>query len=61
MPELADLVQRFVPVGDSPATAIEGLSLFRQTAPTNHVPSVCEPSLCIIAQGAKQVLIALHR
>ena len=63
MPELADLVERFVPVGDSPATAIEGLSLFRQTIPTNHVPCVCEPSLCIIAQGAKQVLVGddIHR
>src|SRR5690242_212197 len=57
MAELADLVERFAAGGGSAAADIAGLSLFRQTAAAALAPCLCEPSLCIIAQGAKQVLI----
>ncbi len=57
MTELAKLVERFASVGTSPATEIAGLSLYRQTKATELAPCMCEPSLCVVAQGAKQVLI----
>lgn len=37
------------------ATAIPGLSLFRRTEPTEPMTGMYEPSLCMVAQGAKRV------
>lgn len=37
------------------ATAIPGLSLFRRTVPTEPVTGMYEPSVCLVAQGAKRV------
>jgi AraC-like DNA-binding protein len=38
-------------------TAIRGLTLFRLSAPTPPVGTVHEPSLCVVAQGAKQFVL----
>ena len=39
-------------------TAVPGLALYRSSSPSLHDPTVYEPSLCVIAQGAKEVLLA---
>jgi len=36
-------------------TAIAGLSLFRRTEPTEPTTGMYEPSICMVAQGAKRV------
>ena len=38
-------------------TAISGLSLSRREAPTDPMSHMYEPSICLIAQGAKRVLL----
>jgi AraC-like DNA-binding protein len=38
-------------------TAVPGLALYRSSSPSLHDPTVYEPSLCVIAQGAKEVLL----
>ena len=43
--------------GELPTTAIPGLSLFRRTEPTEPVSGMYEPSICMVAQGAKRVLL----
>ncbi|WP_347304166.1 AraC family transcriptional regulator [Croceibacterium sp. TMG7-5b_MA50] len=53
--DLAALVQRHVPRTGMVATAIGRLSLFRADEPTAPVPAVYDASLCLIAQGTKEV------
>ncbi|MFA7406132.1 MAG: AraC family transcriptional regulator [Pelobacteraceae bacterium] len=36
-------------------TAVPGLSLFRRTEPTEPITGMYEPSICLVAQGAKRV------
>ncbi len=44
--------------GDGPnPTAIEGLTLFRASRPGDRLPALYEASFCVIAQGAKQVML----
>jgi AraC-like DNA-binding protein len=43
--------------GDQPMTAIPGLSLSRRDAPTQPTSHMYEPIICLIAQGAKRVLL----
>jgi len=38
-------------------TAVPGLSLFRRDAPTDLVSATYPPSICLIAQGSKRVLL----
>jgi hypothetical protein len=38
-------------------TAIQGLSLYRRDAPTQPMSYMFEPSICLIAQGTKKVLL----
>ena len=38
-------------------TAIAGLSLYRRTEPTEPISGMYEPSICLVAQGAKRVLL----
>lgn len=40
------------------STAIPALMLYRSSVPTDLTAVVYEPSLCIVAQGAKEVLLA---
>lgn len=43
--------------GDQLVTAIPGLSLFRRDAPTPPTSYMYERSICLIAQGAKRVML----
>lgn len=43
--------------GDLFTTAIPGLSLFRQKKPTDLITTIYELSICIVAQGAKRVIL----
>ncbi|MGE5257242.1 MAG: AraC family transcriptional regulator N-terminal domain-containing protein, partial [Hyphomicrobiales bacterium] len=42
---------------DQIETAISGLALYRRDEPTQPASGMYEPSLCLIAQGAKRVLL----
>jgi len=41
--------------GELHTTAVPGLSLFRRHAPTEPLTGMYEPSVCLVAQGAKRV------
>ena len=59
--ELARLVaavERHTPPDGVCDTAVPGLLLARQPTPTDPITLVVDPSLCIVAQGAKEVLLA---
>jgi AraC-like DNA-binding protein len=55
--ELAVLVERYSSGDGVHETAIEGLRCIKLSAPNMKLPAVYEPSLCIILQGSKQVLL----
>jgi AraC-like DNA-binding protein len=38
-------------------TAIPGVRLFRSDAPTSATPTIYEPTLCLLLQGSKQLLL----
>lgn len=42
------------------ATPITGLSLVKASAPTTPAPVLYEPTICFIAQGAKEVIMDSH-
>jgi AraC-like DNA-binding protein len=48
---------RWTEQGELYATAIPGLSLFRREEPTEPISGMYEPSICMVAQGAKRVLL----
>ncbi len=54
---LSEKIARLTRNGDMPATAIPGLSLFRREEPTEPFSGLYEPSLCLVAQGSKRVLL----
>lgn len=53
--ELAEILARHVPTDGLHASVLPRLGLVRSCTPTLAVPAVYRPSLCIIAQGRKQV------
>lgn len=55
---LATAIDRQVRTDGLHATAVPELSLIRFSTPTDSVPVVYEPSLCLIAQGSKRVELA---
>ena len=56
--ELATLIERFTPRTDGEhATAIGALRLFRFSRPTQPFHGVYKPSVCLIAQGHKLVML----
>ena len=57
MCELAAGIERRTRRDGTHPTALPGLTLYRASAPTEPVAGVCEPSLCLIAQGGKQVTL----
>ncbi len=59
--ELAELLLRHTPVEGPQSTAIPALRLIRQTTPNELIHSMYRPSLCIVAQGAKQVMAGRRR
>jgi AraC-like DNA-binding protein len=54
---LGKSIARWTEKGTQLMTAIPGLSLYRRDAPTQPTSSMQEPSLCVIAQGVKRVLL----
>ncbi|MGD9211417.1 MAG: AraC family transcriptional regulator, partial [Desulfobacteraceae bacterium] len=52
---LAKSIARLTENGELRATAVPGLSLFRRNKPSEPVTGMYEPSICLIAQGAKRV------
>ena len=54
---LVDKIERWTTDGDDPDTGIPALTLRRFTAPTEKATYLQEPSICVIAQGAKRVLL----
>jgi AraC-like DNA-binding protein len=55
--ELADRVARNTPSDGLNDTRVPGLSLIRATAPSQPLPSVYHPSLCVVVQGRKRALL----
>ncbi len=54
---LGKSIARWTDKGDQLVTAIPGLSLFRRDEPTQPTSYMQEPSICLIAQGVKSVLL----
>ena len=58
--ELVERIARAVPE-DGVVEPLEGLHLARVSVPLQRIHSVLEPSLCVIAQGSKEVLLGDSR
>lgn len=58
MENLAEGIARHAPADGMHEMPIPGLALFRSSAPTQGVPVLHQPAVCIIAQGAKLVMLA---
>src|SRR5512145_2205785 len=54
---LGKSIARWTENGELFTTAIPGLSLFRREEPTGPISGMYEPSICMVAQGAKRVLL----
>ena len=52
---LTQRIARWTEAGEQFTTAVPGLSLYRRTAPTEPTTGMYEPSICLVAQGAKRV------
>lgn len=50
-------IARCTEKGELHTTAVPGLSLYRRMEPTGPISGMYEPSICLIAQGAKRVLL----
>ena len=57
MDELASLIARHAPQDGMHDMPVPGLAVIRYGHPTDRVPVLHEPAVCIIAQGAKVVLL----
>lgn len=57
MPELAVALERLTGRDGAYPTAIAPLKLFRFSAPLEPIHGVYKPSLCVVAQGSKQVIL----
>ncbi len=54
---LAGKVARFTEAGELHTTSVPGLSLFRRDQVTGPLGGTYEPSVCLVLQGAKRVLL----
>ncbi len=54
---LGESIARWTDKGDQLVTTIPGLSLWRRIEPTGPASGMYEPSICLIAQGAKRLLL----
>jgi len=54
---LGKSIARWTEQGEQHKTAVPGLSLFRRDEPTEPISGMYEPSICLVAQGAKRVLL----
>lgn len=50
-------IARWTEQGELHTTAIPGLSLFRRKEPTEPISGMYEPSVCLVSQGAKRVIL----
>ncbi|WP_027184725.1 AraC family transcriptional regulator [Desulfovibrio inopinatus] len=55
--ELAGIISRHAPTEGENTTAIPGVIAFKASTTHTAFPTVYNPSLCVIAQGKKQVLL----
>jgi AraC-like DNA-binding protein len=55
--QLALAIERHARTDGFHETAVAGLALYRASLTTEHDATVYEPSLCVVAQGAKEVLV----
>lgn len=58
--ELIERIARIIPE-DGTVEPLKGVHLYRRSIPRRPVPGVVDPSLCVIAQGSKEVLIGDSR
>jgi AraC-like DNA-binding protein len=54
---LAKSIARWAEKEDQITTAIPGLILYRREKPTEPMSAMYEPSICVVAQGAKRVFL----
>lgn len=54
---LAPLIERWLPEDGLLDTDLPGLTLYRVSAPIEPIHQVYEPALCVVARGAKTVLL----
>jgi AraC-like DNA-binding protein len=54
---LGKSIARWTDKGDQRVTAVPGLSLYRRDEPSPPTSIMYEPRICVIAQGAKRVLL----
>lgn len=54
---LIDIISRHMPSDGMHRTSIPGVSLARSSTPTVPMPVVYEPTLCLIVQGRKRVML----
>src|SRR3546814_2791075 len=59
--ELAGRVARNTPAPGLNDTCVPGLALIRADAPSEPLPSVYHPSLCVVVQGRKRALLGDER
>ena len=57
MDPLAALIARHARGDGMFDTAVPGMALIRQAQPTERIPVLHQPAVCIIAQGAKVVML----
>ena len=55
--DLGKRIARWTDKGEQLVTAVPGLALFRRDEPTEPLSGMYEPSICLVAQGAKRVLL----
>jgi AraC-like DNA-binding protein len=56
--EMVDLIARHTPEDGVSSSPIQRLDLIRSSRPTEPMPTVYQPSLCLVAQGRKQAVLA---
>jgi len=54
---LGRAIARWTDMGEHVDTAIPGLALWRRDEPTGPIGGMYEPSICVMAQGAKRVVL----
>lgn len=55
--DLGKSIARWTEQGELHETAVPALSLFRRDEPTEPISGMYEPSICVVAQGAKRVIL----
>lgn len=55
--ELADRIARNVPGDGLHESAVSGLALIQASEPSQPLPTVYHPSLCVVVQGSKRALL----